>query len=65
MFANSTCFDDRLVQKISERANKLKIGTRVITFTTSLNNPNFEIIDTKQFGMSWGTATCYIHLKIN
>jgi len=35
----------------------------IITLTSSLPSEEFIIIDQRQFPMSWGTATSYIHKK--
>lgn len=67
IFINSTCFNEKLMQDISELCAKhCKSGTRIITLTKTLNylefNLYFQIIFSTQYNMSWGAATCYIHL---
>ena len=65
VFANSTCFDLELMQHIAVLAERMRVGTRVITFTRSLPSNAFEIVEKVNLGMSWGVATCYIHRRIN
>lgn len=33
VFANSTCFDDELMMDMSKKAEKLKAGALIVTFT--------------------------------
>lgn len=67
IFANSTCFDDDLMGKISNMAISLKPGARIITLTRPLLIPNysdyFAIVLQRQYCMSWGAATCYIQIR--
>jgi len=64
VFANSTCFDDELMKKISKRAEGMKSGSKFITLTKSLSSEAFLIVNQRQYVMSWSPATAYIHLKI-
>ena len=67
LFANSTCFSQDLMVKLSEKAQGLKKGAIFITFTKKLPElgdnwiikPGFRRI------MSWGIATIFVHRKIN
>ena len=65
VFANSTCFDDDLMQALSDRAERLKPGAFVITFTKGMNcRPRtFELLERKRYKMSWGPATVFIHRR--
>jgi hypothetical protein len=63
MFANSTCFDDSLMEFLSRKASEMKPGAKFVTLTRSLNNPAFDIIEKRQYAMSWGTATCFVHIR--
>jgi Histone methylation protein DOT1 len=63
VFANSTCFDAELMQLIATHAVGMKRGSRLITFTTQLPSNAFEVREKINFGMSWGIATCYIHIR--
>ena len=64
VFANSTCFDDDLMQRIAIIAERMKSGARMITFTQSLPSTSpFLIVEKVNLGMSWGVATCFIHVR--
>jgi SAM-dependent methyltransferase len=65
VFANSTCFDDDLMDAISKKAAALKPGAFVVTFTKGLTSPHFEVMERKRYKMSWGPATVYIHRRLN
>jgi hypothetical protein len=43
VFANSTCFPDELIGKIEVQARRLKVGARVVTFTSSLRSEYFKV----------------------
>ena len=43
VFANSTCFPDELIADIAEKCISLAVGSRVITFTTSLRSEYFKV----------------------
>ncbi len=57
IFANSTCFDDQLMESMSEQAEKLKPGAFFVTFTKGLTSKAFELLERKRYRMSWGPAT--------
>jgi hypothetical protein len=63
VFANSTCFNSDLMQQIADKAFQMRAGSRFITFTSPLPSEAFEIKEKINLGMSWGTATCYIHIR--
>ena len=64
VFANSTCFDDDLMQRIAIIAERMKSGARMITFTQCLpSTAPFQVIERVNLGMSWGCATCFIHVR--
>lgn len=44
IFANSTCFPDELIADIAAKCALLKVGARVITFTTSLRSEYFKVL---------------------
>ena len=64
-FANSTCFDDDLMEAMARRAEQLKPGAYFVTFTKGLPSPKFEVMERKRYKMSWGPATVYIHRRLN
>jgi hypothetical protein len=57
VFANSTCFDDNLMLKMSKMAETLKPGAIFVTFTKGLSSKAFEVLERKRYKMSWGPAT--------
>lgn len=63
VFANSTCFNSLLMNQIAHNAVKMRPGSRLITFTSQLPSEAFKVTDKVNLGMSWGVATCYIHLR--
>ena len=63
VFANSTCFEEDLMKQLSVKAEKLKEGSVVISFTTGLDSPCFELLEEQHYIMSWGAATVFIHLR--
>mmetsp|Transcript_22134 Transcript_22134/g.43586 ORF Transcript_22134/g.43586 Transcript_22134/m.43586 type:complete len:335 (+) Transcript_22134:86-1090(+) len=65
VFANSTCFDDNLMEAMARQASKLKPGAFFVTFTKGLNSPSFEVMERKRYKMSWGPATVYIQRRLN
>jgi len=69
VFANSTCFSKDLMEQILLKAELLRKGAIVITFTKKLpgtsRSPNWEVHEGFRRYMSWGIATVYIHKKVN
>ena len=72
VFANSTCFDLKLMRKIEERAMLMKKGSWMITTTKKLPGCDSMIQEGKawecalciKMKMSWGFCTVNIHRKI-
>lgn len=63
-FANSTCFEDDLMDALSDRAERLKPGAILVTFTRSLNsNAPFDLLQRERYKMSWGPATVFVHAR--
>jgi len=68
MLANSTCFSEELIKKISNKANnECKKGTIIVTFSKRLNNLNSDWESKRGFRrlMTWGIATVFIHRRKN
>jgi SAM-dependent methyltransferase len=63
-FANSTCFDDTLMQRLAEGADNLPTGTFFVTFTKRWPSDKWTVLEHESHPMSWGHATVYIHQKI-
>lgn len=64
VFINSTCFDDPLMDRISNLALGMRRGTFVISLTRRLSNNDFAVIESEMYKMSWGEATVFISQKI-
>lgn len=52
-----TCFDDALMQKLSDKLETCKPGTRIVTITRGLSSPAFESVSVTPVQMGWGQAT--------
>eukprot|EP00954_Amorphochlora_amoebiformis_P008442 655626-Amorphochlora_amoeboformis.AAC.1 len=63
-FANSTCFDSKLMQQLAQAAHSMKKGTFFITFTKELPSAAWKVLESERHNMSWGQATVYIQQKI-
>lgn len=63
VFAHSTCFGDDLLRRVSRECERLKAGAIVITVSHVLASAMFEIVETQQHVMTWGSATVYIQRK--
>ena len=59
-----TCFDDTLMQRLSDSLEKLKPGARIVTITRSLNSPAFEHIGSSSCQMGWGIATLHAYRRV-
>lgn len=66
VFANSTCFEDNLMDGICALAAGLEPGSILITFTKPLPDLDaFDLLVRKRYRMSWGPATVFVHAKKN
>lgn len=64
VFANSTCFTEDLMVSIARLAeDRMKVGSRFISLTKRLPSEQFELIERRQYPMSWGPATAFILIK--
>jgi len=64
IFANSTCFDEQLMNDLARCCENLRAGAVVITLTKGLNSTHFQVLESKQYPMSWGMATAITQKKI-
>ena len=64
VFANSTCFPEDLMMKLSVRSQVMSPGSRFITFTVSLDSPYWRVIYKERLKMSWGFATVFVHERL-
>lgn len=61
VFANSTCYDTQMMDKISRKAEKLKAGSYVITISKGFHDaPHLALLDVTQFEFSWGSAQTFL-----
>ncbi|CAM9209036.1 unnamed protein product, partial [Hapterophycus canaliculatus] len=65
VFANSTCFAEDTMLAIAGRAELLRPGARVVTFTTALKTPWLKVLTKRRYQMSWGPATVFVHQKLS
>ena len=53
VLANSTCFDDSLMQEIDTIAIRLRAGAYIITLSKRLTDVYFDLIEEVRLAMSW------------
>jgi hypothetical protein len=63
VFVNSTCFENDLFEAVARRAEAMKAGSKFVTLTKQLPSSLFAVLDRRQYAMSWGEATCFVHVK--
>ena len=63
VFVNSTCFDCALIERLSERCEQLRLGSRVLTLTNPLRSQQFHAQQLGSYAMSWGAADVWLHCK--
>ncbi len=64
LFAHSTCFDNELMNSLTDKLLELKKGSSVITVTKQIDHPDFECIHKGFYKMNWGSPTVFIYKKI-
>jgi hypothetical protein len=64
VLANSTCFDDDLMRRMSMQASKNKLGTMFFTLTKPLFGMEYRLLEAKTHQMSWGMATIFAMEKV-
>ena len=52
-----------LIEAIAARAVAMRPGTKVVTLTKQLPSESFNLVDRKQYVMSWGEATAFTHVR--
>lgn len=63
IFANSTCFDEFLMKRVADAADKMKVGSFAITFTKKLPSTKWRVLESCLEIMTWGGATVFIQTK--
>jgi hypothetical protein len=51
------------MQAMARVAERMKPGSRFITLTKQLPSSEFVLVDRRQYVMSWGEATSFIHIR--
>lgn len=51
------------MRSMSVLAEKMRSGSRFITLTKQLPSNEFILLDRRQYVMSWGEATSFIHVR--
>lgn len=65
VFANSTCFSPDLMSQMARLAEGMRPGARFVTLTKPLPSGAFTMVERKDLEMSWGAATCFLHVRNN
>ena len=63
-FANSTCFDEHLMQKITDKAALLAPGSYFVTTTTALKSEHYELRWKGFMRETWGEATVFVQRRV-
>lgn len=63
LFANSTCFDERLMTTLATLAERMKPGAFCVTFTKVLPSGLWRVLEAETHDMTWGKATIFIQRK--
>ena len=65
VFINSTLFDAKLMTTLCAMASaRMRSGTRVITLTRPWLSPQWQVSEPRQYRMSWGVASAFVHVKL-
>ena len=64
VFVNSTCFDDRLMERIGEKVESMPPGAVVVTLTRHLPSSCFTLTEPSlPLRMSWGVTKVHFYQK--
>lgn len=63
VFANSTCYDDVIMDKLSIMARGMKKGAFFVSISRRLTCSDFVVLENELHHMSWGDATIFIMQK--
>ena len=58
-----TCFNDTMMQRLSDKLETCKPGTRIVTVTRPLNSSAFEPLSVAACEMGWGQATLNVYRR--
>jgi len=61
----ATCFTEKMITKLAEKANKLAVGAIVVSVTYALPSVSkmFEVVWKGSLRMSWGDSTIFVQVK--
>ena len=62
-FACSTCFDEAMMQRLSQAALPMRPGTVFATSGVRMSEDWGEVVECVSANMSWGEATIFIHVR--
>ncbi|GAB5366059.1 hypothetical protein AAMO2058_001111700 [Amorphochlora amoebiformis] len=65
VFATCTCFSDKLMRRITRRADRMKKGSYFLTMTRKLDSTHWKILGSDRHVTSWGDATLHIQVKVD
>lgn len=65
LFVNATCIQEENWEKLLKKIRCLKIGSRIILTSKTINDPAFQLQTSSQELMSWGMNSVSIYLKIS
>jgi hypothetical protein len=63
IFINATCFMEDFWQKVLEKLDTVKAGTRIIIASKRLAEGQYRLLAAGMLPMSWGMNSAYIYLK--
>jgi SAM-dependent methyltransferase len=63
VFSHCTCFDEDLMQRLTNSCLHLKPGSRVVTVTKGLRSDEFELYHSQPQRMGWGDATMFFYRR--
>ena len=63
VFAHCTCFDDALLARVVRLAERLPEGALFACVSLAFASPRFELAETIQVRMAWGTCTVHVHVR--
>lgn len=63
VFSHCTCFDDELMQQLTNSCLHLKPGSRIVTVTKGLRSDEFDLYHSQPQRMGWGDATMFFYRR--
>ena len=61
LFIHSTCFSNHTMNHLAQKFSALQPGSRIITVSKNISQPNLRLIGSGNYQMAWGCATAYIY----